>query len=73
MKKKLKYIIEMIKNKDKFKSNFAKHGLINDQIQMYKLKDIKNEIVKNKQVEMINFSDKLEKNASKHLTFLVQN
>ncbi len=61
MKKKLKYIIEMIKNKDKFKSNFAKHGLINDQIQMYKLKDIKNEIVKNKQVEMINFSDKLEK------------
>ena len=49
------------KNKDKFKSNFAKHGLINDQIQMYKLKDIKNEIVKNKQVKMINISDKLEK------------
>jgi len=61
MKKKLKHIIEMIKNKDKFKSNFAKHGLINDQIQIYKLKeDIINETVKNKQVE-INFLDKLEK------------
>jgi hypothetical protein len=66
------YIIEMIKNKDKFKSNYAKHGLINDQMQMYKLKeDIKIEIVKNKQAEMINFLNKLEKTPVS--TFLVQN
>ncbi len=62
----------MIKNKDKFKSNYAKHGLINDQMQMYKLKeDIQIEIVKNKQAEMINFLNKLEKTPVS--TFLVQN
>jgi hypothetical protein len=53
----------MIKTKNKCKSKFKRFGNQIDQNNMYFMKEkIKDEIIINKQVEMKNFLDKLEKN-----------
>ena len=64
------HIIELIKEKNTFKNKYLKNGNIADRDKMYQFKiQIKEEIIKNKQNEMINFLEKLSKTPTATLPF----